>query len=237
MPSIHSVTSSETDSNYSEDSSELLTPYQGKKRCFGQYRCHECKRYWCSGNSWANSAQMCLSCNIRIYPFRQVIQSITFFVWNKRSKNKFNETITFKSTFIMFSALKINSKHFESLAQRPLKKSVGLNKSDPKKPHPKHLCDKCKNLGHYCGNLKYSKSTNQSTYLATEASSSKSNLCSRKNKLKIILSKIWNRSLISTQLQRTTTSNKYCCILFVIDWLQNQFLSIAWASVSFQLFC
>lgn len=58
----------------SEISSILLTPYQGKKRCFGQYFCYECNRNWCSGNSWANTAQQCQWCQTRIYPFKQVIQ-------------------------------------------------------------------------------------------------------------------------------------------------------------------
>lgn len=58
----------------SENSSELLTPYQGNKRCFGQFRCDECNRSWFSANSWANTAQMCQLCDIRVYPFKQVIE-------------------------------------------------------------------------------------------------------------------------------------------------------------------
>eukprot|EP00794_Sanderia_malayensis_P016695 gene16695-18389_t len=50
---------------------EGLTPYQGKKRCFGEYKCPSCKRKWMSGNSWANMGQMCVKCNINVYPHKQ----------------------------------------------------------------------------------------------------------------------------------------------------------------------
>lgn len=48
------------------------TPYQGKKRCFGQYQCENCNRKWSSGNSWANISQMCKKCHISVYPHHQV---------------------------------------------------------------------------------------------------------------------------------------------------------------------
>ncbi|XP_048761558.1 zinc finger CCHC domain-containing protein 24-like isoform X4 [Ostrea edulis] len=50
---------------------EGLTPYQGKKRCFGEYKCPKCKRKWMSGNSWANTGQSCIKCNIMVYPHKQ----------------------------------------------------------------------------------------------------------------------------------------------------------------------
>ena len=49
-----------------------LTPYQGKKRCFGEFKCPSCQRKWMSGNSWANSGQMCVCCRIMVYPHKQV---------------------------------------------------------------------------------------------------------------------------------------------------------------------
>jgi hypothetical protein len=49
-----------------------LTPYQGKKRCFGEYKCPKCKRKWMSGNSWANMGQECIKCHINVYPHKQV---------------------------------------------------------------------------------------------------------------------------------------------------------------------
>ena len=49
-----------------------LTPYQGKKRCFGEFKCPSCHRKWMSGNSWANSGQMCVRCRIMVYPHKQV---------------------------------------------------------------------------------------------------------------------------------------------------------------------
>lgn len=49
----------------------VLTPYQGKKRCFGEYKCGKCQRKWMSGNSWANMAQMCKKCQVFVYPHKQ----------------------------------------------------------------------------------------------------------------------------------------------------------------------
>nr|XP_057918647.1 zinc finger CCHC domain-containing protein 24-like [Doryrhamphus excisus] len=48
-----------------------LTPYQGKKRCFGEYKCPKCKRKWMSGNSWADMGQECIKCHINVYPDKQ----------------------------------------------------------------------------------------------------------------------------------------------------------------------
>nr|XP_039273386.1 zinc finger CCHC domain-containing protein 24-like [Styela clava] len=50
---------------------EGMTPYQGKKRCFGEYKCPKCKRKWMSGNSWANMGQECIKCHINVYPHKQ----------------------------------------------------------------------------------------------------------------------------------------------------------------------
>ena len=49
------------------------TPYQGKRRCFGEYLCNICKRVWTSGHSYANIGQECSKCRIMIYPTKQVI--------------------------------------------------------------------------------------------------------------------------------------------------------------------
>lgn len=81
------------------------TPYQGGRRCFGEYRCPECNRGWMSANSWANTGQQCQNCSIVVYPH----------------------------------------------TQRPLHKPDGLDKGDVSKQHPQHLCEKCKRLGHFCG--------------------------------------------------------------------------------------
>lgn len=57
---------------------EGLTPYQGKKRCFGEYKCPKCKRKWMSGNSWANMGQECIKCHINVYPHKQVQHSFHY---------------------------------------------------------------------------------------------------------------------------------------------------------------
>lgn len=49
----------------------MATPYQGKKRCFGEYKCMICSRRWMSGNSYANKPQMCINCKIEVYPTKQ----------------------------------------------------------------------------------------------------------------------------------------------------------------------
>ncbi|KAM9426419.1 zinc finger CCHC domain-containing protein 24-like isoform 2-T2 [Pholidichthys leucotaenia] len=55
---------------------EGLTPYQGKKRCFGEYKCPKCKRKWMSGNSWANMGQECIKCHINVYPHKQDLEDL-----------------------------------------------------------------------------------------------------------------------------------------------------------------
>ena len=41
-----------------------LTPYQGKSRCFGEFKCPVCNRKWQSANSWANMGQKCENCKV-----------------------------------------------------------------------------------------------------------------------------------------------------------------------------
>jgi len=48
----------------------MNTPYQGKKRCFGFYRCW-CKNQWHSAYSWANTTQECKVCTLSVYPYKQ----------------------------------------------------------------------------------------------------------------------------------------------------------------------
>ena len=60
---------------------EGMTPYQGKKRCFGEYKCSKCKRKWMSGNSWANMAQMCKKCRLFVYPHKQVRQCHSIYAY------------------------------------------------------------------------------------------------------------------------------------------------------------
>ncbi|KAJ8679959.1 hypothetical protein QAD02_015746 [Eretmocerus hayati] len=50
---------------------KTLTPYQGRKRCYGFYECWKCNRPWESANSWANTSQQCTRCRIDIYPYKQ----------------------------------------------------------------------------------------------------------------------------------------------------------------------
>lgn len=59
------------DRRRNKSTSANLTPYQGVKRCFGEFKCQKCKRKWMSANSWANHSQMCIKCKLPIFPFKQ----------------------------------------------------------------------------------------------------------------------------------------------------------------------
>ncbi|XP_031549461.1 zinc finger CCHC domain-containing protein 24-like [Actinia tenebrosa] len=72
---MYDGSSSESESD-NEDQSDTedeapLTPYQGKRRVFGEFRCSSCNRLWQSGNSWANAGQKCKMCDIMVYPYKQ----------------------------------------------------------------------------------------------------------------------------------------------------------------------
>lgn len=47
------------------------TPYQGKRRCFGEFECAGCGKRWKSANSRANEAQKCTKCFRNVFPQRQ----------------------------------------------------------------------------------------------------------------------------------------------------------------------
>uniref|UniRef100_A0A1X7V0S7 Zinc finger domain-containing protein n=1 Tax=Amphimedon queenslandica TaxID=400682 RepID=A0A1X7V0S7_AMPQE len=47
------------------------TPYQGKKRAFGEFECY-CSNTWSSAYTYANTWQKCEVCKRKIYPYRQV---------------------------------------------------------------------------------------------------------------------------------------------------------------------
>lgn len=49
-----------------------LTPYQGRKKCYGEFTCGTCKRRWTSQNSVANEAQNCIKCSLPVFPHKQV---------------------------------------------------------------------------------------------------------------------------------------------------------------------
>ncbi|XP_068182816.1 zinc finger CCHC domain-containing protein 24 isoform X1 [Antennarius striatus] len=68
---------------------EGLTPYQGKKRCFGEYKCPKCKRKWMSGNSWANMGQECIKCHINVYPHKQYfsVKEVVFRVHGRENSS------------------------------------------------------------------------------------------------------------------------------------------------------
>jgi len=50
---------------------EIKTPYQGKKRCFGEFKCQACGKEWKSANSRANETQTCTRCYMQVLPIRQ----------------------------------------------------------------------------------------------------------------------------------------------------------------------
>jgi hypothetical protein len=49
----------------------INTPYQGKRRCFGEFECFGCGKKWKSAKSRANEAQPCTKCFQLVFPVRQ----------------------------------------------------------------------------------------------------------------------------------------------------------------------
>ncbi|CAG9788904.1 unnamed protein product [Diatraea saccharalis] len=84
---------------------EGLTPYQGKKRCFGEYKCPKCKRKWMSGNSWANNGQECIKCRINVFPHKQVsVRAISQILpFHQSSPMLFKKQPQLTKTFITYS--------------------------------------------------------------------------------------------------------------------------------------
>ncbi|KAJ8037404.1 Zinc finger CCHC domain-containing protein 24 [Holothuria leucospilota] len=137
-----------------------LTPYQGKKRVFGEFRCRKCSRLWMSGNSWADTAQWCEKCNIKVYPYKQKGirkgKNLTPYQGWKRCFGEFKCSKCLRTWMSGNSwadmgqectTCKINVYPHK---QRPLNKPDGLDVSDENKPHLTHLCEKCKVLRRNC---------------------------------------------------------------------------------------
>lgn len=57
--------------NVNGSMSNQNTPYQGNKRCFGEYSCQRCNKQWKSANSRSNESQRCTSCGQQVYPMKQ----------------------------------------------------------------------------------------------------------------------------------------------------------------------
>ena len=68
--------------NSSKLINDHLTPYQGKKRCFGIYECQCCGRSWTSANSRSNEYQKCAKCGTQVYPLKQVSLTIKITIVN-----------------------------------------------------------------------------------------------------------------------------------------------------------
>ena len=46
--------------------------FEGKLRCFGHYKCHQCDKFWKSGNSWTDKGQRCNQCKKILFAYYQV---------------------------------------------------------------------------------------------------------------------------------------------------------------------
>ncbi|CAH0563945.1 unnamed protein product [Brassicogethes aeneus] len=42
-----------------------------EQRCFGEYKCPECRKIWMSSYSWSNIGQECFNCHINVLPHKQ----------------------------------------------------------------------------------------------------------------------------------------------------------------------
>ena len=45
--------------------------YHGYNRCFGEYQCSDCNRWWKSANSWRGFAQECNNCGNGVHAHKQ----------------------------------------------------------------------------------------------------------------------------------------------------------------------
>ena len=137
--------------NGAEEKGGNLTPYQGKQRVFGFYRCTQCGKHWKSGGSWANRSQECKSCMIDIYPYRQ----------HPRNKIMRYSCPECKTQWVV--VLKDKSKQKKPPMETSKNKKPPMETSkckkcgtignpilDDKKPHQQNLCEKCLELGEYC---------------------------------------------------------------------------------------
>ncbi|GBP56307.1 Zinc finger CCHC domain-containing protein 24 [Eumeta japonica] len=158
---------------------EGLTPYQGKKRCFGEFKCPKCKRKWMSGNSWANFSQQCIKCHINVYPHKQhnaPCRITPFLDWPpellhaasgapapvyayngqvyprylKLCSVHMDEFIFHYNVKSRAEAAITRSRPRREPELRPIEKPDGLDVSDQSKIHPQQLCQKCRTLGFYC---------------------------------------------------------------------------------------
>lgn len=66
-----------------------LTSYQGKKRCFGEYKCHVCLKTWKSANSRANESQLCARCHAQVFPLKQKSFQSLYENLRKQKSDKF----------------------------------------------------------------------------------------------------------------------------------------------------
>lgn len=108
-----------------ENNIDKKTPYQGSRRCFGNFKC-PCGNGWSSSHSWANMGQKCFKCTNQqmVYPHAQVIVfTLLYHLW-------------LFMTFVF--------------QQWPIKRSKNKT-SGPDKAHKRDLCEKCHKTRGYCG--------------------------------------------------------------------------------------
>lgn len=113
-----------------------LTPYQGKKRCFGYFQCLLCRQSWMSAFSWANMGQECKRCILMVYPFRQVGSVVgTIRIW-----------FLFIYLFVTMGCLYWSLPFVSCFSVQQTKLEKGLN-INPKRRHERELCEKCQIFG------------------------------------------------------------------------------------------
>ncbi len=77
--SLNSFGNNSNNSNQFQNST--ITPYQGRKRCFGEFKCERCGKEWKSSNSKANETQTCSLCNSQVFPFKQVSHKLHIYIY------------------------------------------------------------------------------------------------------------------------------------------------------------
>ena len=141
-----------------------LTPYQGKGRRFGYYKCGKCRKHWKSAYSWANEYQRCRSCGTNVYPYKQRPLEKRYELvyecscgWEPDVEYTTNVELEAKGIDLDDSVGTGEEVYDDELAvecdlcgETVYPTIEKFNDIDPMKPHDQENCGKCRRLGYAC---------------------------------------------------------------------------------------
>ena len=144
---------------------ENLTPYQGKGRRFGYYKCGQCRKHWKSAYSWANEYQRCRSCGTNVYPYKQRplekryelvyecscgwedVEYTTNVELEAKGVDLDDSAMVGTGEEVYDDELAVECDLCGETVYPTIKK---FNDIDPMKPHDQANCGKCRRLGYAC---------------------------------------------------------------------------------------